>query len=106
MKYILKNKKPVPESDIVKWATAFESMNKKVASIYIGDFHVSTIFLGINFNGGFGKPQLFETMVFYEPKPKEKSQILHDYSRRYATYIEAEQVHQEVVEEIKEKKDE
>jgi hypothetical protein len=52
----------------------------------LGEVQVSTVFLGLDHNFGFGrKPLLFETMIFGGK---------HDqYQERYSTYKEAEKGH-------------
>lgn len=66
MNYILNDKgEPLPEKDIIKWGTWFQQAgNRKVASDQIGEFGISTVFLGIDHAFGEGPPILWETMVF------------------------------------------
>lgn len=89
-KYTLQGKTTVAEPDLVKWARWFESANRVVLQEKIGDFWVSTVFLGIdhNFNPA-GQPLLFETMVFGDDELEQ---------RRYATWDEAVSGHNEIVE--------
>lgn len=92
--YILKDKKPYPETDVLKWAQWFQSADRIVAKTFILDkIVVSTVFLGTDHNFGMGKPLLFETMVF------EKYE---NFQQRYSTWEEAEEGHKAVVLAIKE----
>lgn len=108
-KYILKNKKPVPEPDIIKWGRWFENhKNKVVKQEYITQnegklfeekLWISTVFLGLDhgFSGIFCKddskyrPILFETMIFL------KNSRTLDYQKRYCTWEEAEAGHKETI---------
>jgi hypothetical protein len=66
-KFILDGHTPVECNDLILWAMWFEDTRKKriVQQDRIGDFWVSTVFLGLNHNWwGDGPPILFETMVF------------------------------------------
>jgi hypothetical protein len=63
-KYILDGHTPVLCTDLIKWATWFETANRQVELTHIGDVDVSTIFLGLDFSFGRSeKPQLFETRI-------------------------------------------
>lgn len=64
--------------DMDAWARAFEDTPARiVGSDYIGDIHVSTVWLGLNHAWGDGPPLIFETMIFGGA---------HDqYQERYAT---------------------
>lgn len=68
---------------------------KHVAEEQIGDFWISTVWLGINHQYGNGKPLIFETMVF-----KNESGI-DAYCDRYSTWKEAEEGHKRAVEWVK-----
>ena len=63
--YILAGHEPVP-CDTETWARWFETADRQVAETMQGDVRVSTVFLGLDHNFGdlFGRPILFETMVF------------------------------------------
>jgi len=95
-KYILKGKRVVKETDLLKWAGWFETAKRHVANDSIEKIRVSTVFLGMDHNWGEGKPLLFETMIF-EGK--------HDgYQERYSTWEEAEVGHKKAVSLVKETK--
>lgn len=89
-RYILVNKIPQKESDLIKWAMWFEAENRIVASEYVeADIKVSTVFLGLDhsFDASDAStvPILFETMIFGGQ---------HDeYQQRYATWEQAEAGH-------------
>lgn len=89
-KYILINKKPVKEKDLLTWTRRFGKANRQVAHDVFpsnkGEIRVSTVFLGIDHNfSGVGKPILFETMILGGK---------HDgYQKRYSTWNEAVKGH-------------
>lgn len=63
--YILNESgKPVPEPDLMKWGTWFQTADRQVAVETIGESKVSTIFLGLDHAFGGQQPVLWETMVF------------------------------------------
>jgi hypothetical protein len=65
-KYILDGHNPVGCDDVLAWGRWFESHRSEriVKQENIGDFRVSTVFLGLDHQYGDGPPLLFETMVF------------------------------------------
>lgn len=70
--------------DALEWARWFETAKRHVADDRVGDYRVSTVFIGIDHRfEGEGPPLLFETMVF----KKDGSQA--DLIDRYATWDEA-----------------
>jgi hypothetical protein len=97
--YILIGKLAVPEPDLMKWATWYETANRHVANTQIGGIWVSTVFLGVDHNFGAGLPILFETMVFRGGSGNE--------CVRCESWDEAEKQHADMVElvrrEIREK---
>lgn len=63
--YILEDEKITEETDILKWASWFETANRKIDNNYVGQVQISTVFLGIDHSfGDTDTPILFETMVF------------------------------------------
>lgn len=84
--YILKDRVPVKAADMHEWARWYESFDRVVAQWTFGDTFVSTVFLGIDHNHGWGPPALFETMVFVNDKAT-------DFQRRTSTWDEAEAGH-------------
>ena len=104
VQYILDDDgKPVPEPNPLKWAMWMATSEQRVvASDYIGKIHVSTIFLGLDYNRPLdamlrdalnGIPPdrndtyFFETMIFGDD-------TLDGYQRRYKTRDEAVAGHQ------------
>ena len=66
-RYILNGKIPIPCEDLFTWARWIEEHREEriVKQEYVGDFWISTCFLGLDYNWIFdGPPILFETMVF------------------------------------------
>jgi hypothetical protein len=84
--YILEGRKAV-QADLMTWAKAFESQDRKVAKTAIGDYLVSTVFVGINHQYGEGPPLFFETMVFGEG-------LFSEQQTRCTTWEEAEAMHE------------
>lgn len=90
--YILKDKKPVKETDLIKWSIWMEESNRTVKKdILPKDITVSTVFIGLCF---YEKPLLFETMVF--------GGKLDMHIDRYCTWEEALKGHEEIVKKVKE----
>ena len=63
MFYKLEGHNPVACQDTQEWAEWFETADRAVAQDMVGDFKISTIFLGIDHALG-ETPLLFETMIF------------------------------------------
>jgi hypothetical protein len=98
--YILKGKTPVICRDLIKWADWFQTHDRRVAKQTIGDYWISTVFLGLDHGFG-GKPLLFETMVF-ERRLKavgetERGEVVDEYTRRYLTWEEALEGHEATI---------
>lgn len=84
LKYILAadGKTPIVCHDLMKWARAFETMDRTVKRDTVNGVDVSTVFLGLDHSFGDGPPPiLWETMIFGGPHD--------DYSERYASYDDA-----------------
>jgi hypothetical protein len=85
--YILKDKIPVQEPNLLKWSEWMSGNDRHVDKTVIGKVLVSTVFVGLNrsFNGS--EPTLlFETMVFGGD---------HDgFMERYHTWEQAQIGHQ------------
>jgi len=96
-KYILNAAgNPVPEPDLLKWASWYENADRRIGSAEIGEAHVSTVFLGVDH--GFDPslpPLLFETMVFWKGHDLDQEQD------RYATREEALAGHEAMVARVK-----
>ena len=105
--YILKGKATIEETDLLKWAKWMETANRivrqtriikglKLGKKALGiPVMVSTVFLGLDHSFGFGKPLLFETMIF-EGKHS-------GYQERYTTWEEAERGHKRALKLVHEK---
>lgn len=88
----------VPERNVGAWGEWMESHNRRVARTHISEsLMVSTVFLGVDHQWGDGPPHLYETMCFMVVDDAPKWEGLDDYTRRYATWEEAERGHDEVV---------
>jgi hypothetical protein len=92
--YVLQGHTPVPVHDVLAWAASFEHKDRIVAQDQIGDYFISTVFLGMNHNWGDGPPVLFETMIFLDDKG--------DACERYCTWDEAQAGHAAVCERLRE----
>ncbi len=99
--YILLDDHNVRPCHFMEWAEQFEKMSKAntrhVGDDMIGEYHVSTLWLGLdhNYYGG-GPPLLFETMVFH-------GDHLGDiYMDRYTTWDEAVEGHKKAIEWVNE----
>ena len=93
-KYVLVGRKPVPEPDAIRWATWYESADRRVAWHVVGDVRVSTVFIGLDHSFGSGPPQFFETLVL--------GGEFNNFQERYATWTEAEAGHAVVLKWVKE----
>lgn len=101
-KYILKDRIPHPVEDAVEWGTWIEKAHVTKEMVVkqetVNGIWVSTVFLGIDHGMSWmpgSKPLLFETMVF----KSRGGEPIHEYIRRYATWIGAEHGHQKTVDE-------
>jgi hypothetical protein len=68
-RYILRGKIPVPCVDLMEWARWYENAHRDriVIQELIGDYEVSTVFLGLDHSWADDTPPLlFETMVFHK----------------------------------------
>lgn len=108
-----------------EWTMLFEMREsyRIVKQEYIGNYWISTVWLGLNHNYGFGPPLIFETMVFNHSMPRpprfpeteygtdEFDQWLEDYPEqtsasdldceRYATEEQATKGHEAMVEKVR-----
>ena len=88
--YILIGQTPEP-STAEGWVRWLAEHDRVVHETRVGDYFVSTIFLGLNANYiGRGPPILFETVIF---GPDGNSPAL-DYQRRCSTWEEAKAMHE------------
>lgn len=96
--YILKDGKPVPEPNVVKWGRFFEQIKqRRVGRTRIGEFLVSTVFLGMDHDWSCkGPPVLWETMVF---KGNSSSDLAME--RCSGSREQAEDMHARMVKRVK-----
>jgi hypothetical protein len=73
-RYVLDGKIPVPCEDLMEWAHWYETAGKDriVCKEFIGDYEVSTVFLGLDHSFDDGPPELFETMVFWKGSENDR----------------------------------
>lgn len=93
--YKLDGKNLVP-CDLMEWARWFENGNRHVAQDVLGEFRVSTVFLGLDHSFGSGPPLLFETMIFGPPDHN-----LNETMDRYTTWEQAEAGHQAMLDKVR-----
>lgn len=90
-RYILENRKAVPEPDLMKWANWIASTDRVIEKTQINPgVNVSTVFLGVDHQFGEGPPLIFETMIFGGNRDQDQW--------RYSTYEQAASGHRAVVE--------
>lgn len=113
--YTLIGQTPVRCDDMIEWATWYEHADRHVFSTRVGDYWVSTVFLGLDHNWGRGRPILFETMIFayfesifpsdehwhtlrqQELKERGLNEDFLDYQQRWHDWSEAEAGHETMV---------
>ena len=93
--WVLEGHKPVPTDDSRLFGEMYQTKKGRVvATTDLGDYFVSTVFLGIDHNwGSAGDPVLFETMVFSHGGATH----LDGWTLRYCTWDEAAAGHEAVV---------
>lgn len=74
--YILKDRIPVSEPDIMTWARMFEFGERTVGRTKLGDSEISTVFLGMDHSLDGDEPILWETMVFGGELDQRQNQML------------------------------
>lgn len=103
--YKLVGREIVEVPALLEWADWHATADRNVALTDIGEFLVSTVFLGFDRGYG-GAPVLFETMVFGQPVEMDflgKKAMTREplqYQVRYRTYDEAEEGHRAMCDEI------
>lgn len=91
MEYILEGKVARPAPSREEWGKWMQNADRRVGLDSVGDYRVSTVFLGLDHAFGNATPQLFETMVF---KGGSYAEL---YCCRYPTWEDAEEGHAEAV---------
>lgn len=66
----------------------------------LGDYFISTVWIGLDHAFGTGEPMIFESMVFWEGEEREEGDDLDEVMRRYSTEEEAIEGHQWFVEQF------
>jgi hypothetical protein len=104
-RFILNGKEPVPCDDLMEWARWFGTADRHVAKTRVGQFWVSTVFLGLDHRfGNAGPPLLFETMVFDESTEEGRRGGEADFGfDRCSTWEEAQASHARAVEEARQR---
>jgi hypothetical protein len=98
-RYVLIGQTPVPEDDLMAWASWYEDADNRQARIVkqemVGNVFLSTVFLGLDhsFRPG-GDPELFETMAFWQDA---NSDLL---CYRCSTWSDAEAQHERAAIEV------
>lgn len=89
--YILKNRVPVPVTNISDWLEWISSniTQGTVAKSNFNSIKIATVFLGIDIDSSLDSPMLFETLILGGQNC--------GYSRKYATWKEAEDGHRRAV---------
>lgn len=82
------NRKPVHAESFDAWCLWRSKATCVVAQTEIGDFAISTVFLGVDHNHADGPPLLFETAIFGLGLP--------DIASRCSTWQQAEAQHAEI----------
>jgi hypothetical protein len=98
-KYKLNENKEIIECSLHEWGRFLETPEKIVKQEDVGDYWVSTVFLGIDHNFARphnGEPILFESMIFKDADSGQDS-----WQERYCTYQEALDGHNDIVERLK-----
>lgn len=85
--YILDGVTPVPVEDVITWGKWLQRADRHVKQQFVGDYRVSTVFLGLpHGEDDEDRPLLFETMVFDQEGSSE-------YLERCATWADALLMH-------------
>lgn len=93
--YILKDRIPVSEPDIMTWARMFEFGERTVGRTKLGDSEISTVFLGMDHSLDGDEPILWETMVF-------GGELDQRQTRCSGSWEDAEKMHERMVLRVKE----
>lgn len=96
-KYILDERgEPKQCDDVLKWGAWYETGDRRVKMDIVGDYCISTIFLGLDYGWGWkDRPIIWETMVF-----KGEESLWFD--RCGGSREQAEAMHAKMIEQVKE----
>lgn len=99
----------VEAKDVIDWGLFFEKTDQRIVKQeQLGEYWVSTVFLGLDHSFGPGPPVLFETMVFVDKEPDEindgfgSKRKSIDGQERYCTWDEALAGHEAVCTRLRE----
>ena len=93
--FILHHRKAYAVFDLLEWADWYERADRTVRKSYIGEYFISTVFLGLDHSFFDGPPLLFETMIF-------KTSFRDDlYQTRCTTWRQALKMHRTAKEYIR-----
>lgn len=87
--YYIYTENGLQETDPETWATFLEK-HRVVKQESVGEYWVSTIFLGLDHSFLGDEPLIFESMIFGDGLPLDQEM------RRYGTYEEALEGHEEI----------
>jgi hypothetical protein len=97
--YILKDKTPVLEPDVHTWGRWIQKAERHVDDERIGDYRISTVFLGLDHAWGEDVPPvLWESMIFTS---NENDPLSCDCRRCSGSWEQAESMHAKMVEKVK-----
>jgi len=88
--YVLEGQTPKPVYDVIEWAKYYETADRIVKQTMIKGISISTVFLGMDYGVLGIQPLLSETMV--------SGGAQDFYQKRYSTWEEAVEGHQQVCE--------
>lgn len=81
--------KKVVNATVDEWARWFNSEDRHVGYDFVGEYRVSTVFLGSDHGFGEGAPLWFETMIFGADENDFADQFMY----RYTTWEDADRGH-------------
>jgi hypothetical protein len=89
-KYRLDGHEVVPVDDLLEWCKWMAAGDYIVKQETIGEYWISTVFLGLDHRLGDGLPLVFETMVFRNQRDEDGSRPIV-WCERSSTWDEAEE---------------
>lgn len=98
-RYYDRSGKPIDMHQWAKWGE--DVAYKRIRETTIGDYWISTVWLGLNHNFGSGPPLIFETMVFYRGESDSDIMDGGEWMDRYSTEAQAVKGHERMVEEVR-----
>jgi hypothetical protein len=80
--------------DLTEWGQLFQNKDYKILKQEsVGDYWVSTVWLGLDHGWGESRPLIFETMIFWQGTPGVVESYLDIEQERYSTEAEAFEGH-------------